>query len=315
MADEDKFIKLKEVITGFNADIKAEVVVSELHVNGFAPQEILTHNVGAFLRPVRKDVQDVTYPENTLPQEAEEVILELSRDGLYDSLPEGLFHQPSLRTRSAKRADVMDELKKHRVEEGFARKFFAPFENEFFNLRVLLEKREKNAIQGFTTSANKKLLQRIWRVFQHLTSKQINLLMHYLPLAYILRGDIIRLQKVMQSVLGVKVELSHKQSNYLVKSNSQSRLKEMTLGIDSILGNSFNLPVPHLDIKIGPLAVKEIESFLPNGEAYDLLKLLQDFFIPANQYTHLKLIIHRNENRLVLNESTNISYLGFNTYI
>ena len=87
----EKFKKLKEVITNFNADIKAEVVVGELHDNHFSQNEILTHHVGSFLRPVRKDIQEVSYPENVLPDEAEEIVLELSRDGLYDALPEGLF--------------------------------------------------------------------------------------------------------------------------------------------------------------------------------------------------------------------------------
>jgi hypothetical protein len=311
----EKFTKLRDVITNYNADIKAEVVVGELHENHFAPNEILTHHLGGFLRPVRKDIQEVGFPENTLPEEAEEIVLELSRDGLYDSLPEGLFHQPALRSRSAKRGEVMEELKKNRAEENYARKFFAPFENEFFNLRVLLEKREKYAIQGFTTSANKKLLQRIWRVIQHLDSKQINLLMHYLPLAHILRGDMERLQKVMQAVLGVKVTLTYTQKKYPVKHDSIRRLSEMTLGIDSVLGNTFNLPVPHLLVEIGPLSNKEFQAFLPDGEGHHLMKLLQDFFFPAGKHTRVKILMQRNENKLSLSEKANVSYLGYNTYI
>jgi hypothetical protein len=311
----EKFRKLKEIVTNYNADIKAEVVVGELHDNNFSAHEILTHHLGAFLRSVRKDIQEVGFPENVLPDEAEEIVLELSRDGLYDALPEGLFHQPSLRSRSAKRTDVMDELKKHRVEEGYARKFFAPFENEFFNLRVLLEKREKYAIQGFTTAANKKLLQRIWRVMQRLSSRQINLLMHYLPLAHILRGDNEKLQKVMQTVLGVKIALQYSNVNYIVKNKEQEILSTMTLGVNSVLGNSFALSIPYLQVKIGPLSNKEFPAFLPHGEAHDLLKLLQDFFFPAHIQTQLILSIQHSENKFSLNEKSNFSYLGFNTYI
>ena len=311
----EKFRKLKEVVANYNADIKAEVVVGELHDNNFSSNEILTHHLGGFLRSVRKDIQEVGFPENVLPDEALEIVLELSRDGLYDSLPEGLFHQPSLRSRSAKRNEIMDELKKHRVEEGYARKFFAPFENEFFNLRVLLEKREKYAIQGFTTSANKKLLQRIWRVMQYLNSRQINLLMHYLPLAHILRGDNVKLQKVMQTVLGVKVNLQYSNVNYIVKNHAQAQLSKVTLGVDSVLGNSFTLSVPYQQILIGPLSNKEFPAYLPGGEAHTLLKLLQDFFFPAYLQTQLIITMQRNENKLSLNEVSNISYLGFNTYI
>ncbi len=311
----EKFIKLKEVISNYNADIKAEVVVSELHDNDFSNHEILTHHLGGFLRSVRKDIQEVGFPENVLPEEAQEIVLELSRDGLYDGLPEGLFHQPSVRTRSAKHGDVLDELKKHRVEEGYARKFFAPFENEFFNLRVLLEKREKYAIQGFTTSANKKLLQRIWRVVQKLSSKQINLLMNYLPLAHILRGDIEKLQKVMQTVLGVSIALRYTNEKYTVKSKTQARLSTMTLGLDSLVGDSFNISIPHLEIKIGPLSAMDFHSFLPTGEGHYLLKLLQDFFFPSHVHSIIKLSMQRHENKLSLNEKSNISYLGYNTYI
>lgn len=311
----EKFKKLKEVIANYNADIKAEVVVGELHDNNFSQNEILTHHVGSFLRPVRKDIQEVSYPENVLPDEAEEIVLELSRDGLYDALPEGLFHQPSLRSRAAKKGDVMEELKKHRQEEGFARKFFAPFENEFFNLQVLLEKREKSAIQGFTTNANRKLLQQIWRVMHTLTSKQINLLMHYLPLAHHLRGDIEKLEKVMQSVLGVSVLLQYTQRTHVINFENDQRLNQMTLGLDSVLGNTFVLSIPHLEIHIGPLSAKDFHSFLPLGEGHQLLKLLQDFFFPSHVHTDLKLTMQRSENKFSINEKSNISYLGYNTYI
>ena len=96
---------------------------------------------------------------------------------------------------------------------------------------------------------------------------------------------------------------------------NQLRMNEMTLGLDSVLGNSFNLPISHLEIKIGPLASKEFHSFLPLGEGHQLLKLLQDFFFPAHMETRLKLSMQRNDNKLSLNEKSNISYLGYNTYI
>ncbi len=219
------------------------------------------------------------------------------------------------RSRSSKKGAVLDELKRHRVEEGFARKFFAPFENEFFNLQVLLEKREKYAIQGFTTSANKKLLQRIWRVIQNLNSQQTNLLINYLPLAHTLRGDINKLQSVMKTVLGVEVNLSYSNSHLPLEYTSQVRLNEMVLGLDSILGNTSNVPVPHLEINIGPLSSTDFHSFLPEGSGHQLLKLLQDFFFPAHMETSLKLSMQRNENKLMLNEKSNSSYLGYNTYI
>lgn len=312
----NKYQKVKEEIVGFKPDIRAEVMVAELLEKHFAQHEVMTHHVGNFLRPVRKDIESVTFRENTLPDEAEEIVLELSRDGIYDSLPEGLFHQPSLRVRSSKRDDVMDQLKKHREEEKFARKYFSPFENEFFQLKVLLEKRERNAIQGFTIRANNKLLKRMWRVSQKLTPLQTNLLVHYLPLAHLLRGDNEKIEKMLRSFFNVDVQLRYEMVPHAVHYSNPAPLREMTLGIDSIIGDHFNLSIPTLQIDIGPITRKNIEPFLPTGHAHRILHLIQDFFVPAHVYTRVKFIIARQQdNKFALNDSTHVSYLGFNTYI
>ncbi len=311
----NKYQKLKVEITGFKPDIRAEVLVADLLEKHFVAHEVMTHHVGNFLRSVRKDIEDVAFRENTLPDEAEEIVLELSRDGIYDSLPEGLFHQPSLRSRSSKRDDIMDQLKKHREEEKFARKYFSPFENEFFQLKVLLEKRERNAIQGFTIRANNKLLKRMWRVTHKLTPLQTNLLVHYLPLAHLLRGDNDKIEKILKSFFGVDVTLSYEMASYPVRYINPVALREMTLGIDSILGDHFTLSVPILQISIGPIARKNIEPFLPLGQAHKILHLIQDFFLPAHVYTRIKFLIARQDNKFTLSDSANVSYLGFNTYI
>ena len=56
------------------------------------------------------------------------------RKGIYDFLPEGLFHPPSLGTQKSGIKEVIEQIRKQKRNEIDARNFFQPFELESFYL-------------------------------------------------------------------------------------------------------------------------------------------------------------------------------------
>ena len=69
--------------------------------------------------------------------------INISRDGIYDSLPEGIFHYPKTERLNQSVDDMTKEYRSQQKEEENARQFFLPFENEFFLSGIIREKEEK----------------------------------------------------------------------------------------------------------------------------------------------------------------------------
>lgn len=58
------------------------------------------------------------------------------------------------------------------------------------------------------------------------------------------------------------------------------RLGHGQLGLDTVCGDRFDLQVPGLVVKIGPLSNEAIPDFLPGGIGIRLVERLNQFFLP-----------------------------------
>ncbi|OQX72293.1 MAG: hypothetical protein B6D61_14220 [Bacteroidetes bacterium 4484_249] len=113
------------------SDIKAEVIIADLVERGFDFSKIIVKHDGLFKRNYSKDISDVY-----LDMVKDILVFNVSRDSLYDILPEGLFHHVFGNLEADNRNQEFEKLKQ---EEDNARKFFLPFDNEFFYQNIKLE--------------------------------------------------------------------------------------------------------------------------------------------------------------------------------
>ncbi|WP_449398038.1 hypothetical protein [Chryseobacterium wanjuense] len=81
-------------------------------------------------RAYLKDIKSIS--SNYLGFDEEVFTIETYREGIYDYLPEGLFHPPSLGASRKNVESVVREIRKQKRVEEDARKFFRPFELEIF---------------------------------------------------------------------------------------------------------------------------------------------------------------------------------------
>ena len=80
-----------------DTDFKFEVMVDSLIKQGYSPESIRILREGIARRAVSKDIEEVykQYNENDFTEN-----IHVNREGIYDILPEGLFHQPLRKTLS-----------------------------------------------------------------------------------------------------------------------------------------------------------------------------------------------------------------------
>ena len=78
--------KIVKELASVYENIKAESIVLELQNNSSIANDFLVENKSSFKRGYRRDVLKSKKKDSKL-------LLELSRDGVYDALPECVFHE------------------------------------------------------------------------------------------------------------------------------------------------------------------------------------------------------------------------------
>ena len=131
-------------IENISYDIRAEVVANELlESNAVVQDEITISNHGQFSRAYRSDVLGASIHDDNYDKQ-EYLNLKLSRDSMYDALPEGFVHSLSENNADKSVGQMIKEHKHQKKQEAEARNFFTPFENEIFHYRTKIESVERD---------------------------------------------------------------------------------------------------------------------------------------------------------------------------
>ena len=257
-------------------NLKAEVLIAEIQENSnIKVEDFVISNKSTFSRSYRRDIIDVDGIINN-----NKLTLNLSRNGLYDTLPEGLFHVQS-ENKGSESYSAQRKIVKQ--EEQDARLFFSPLENEFFNQRLRIECNERKLLDDFY-NLNDNFLQNFWKVDLSLPDSYILELIKLLPHSHKIVGDFELTRLSLQKVLNEKVSFK---KNYKRRPNAENGGHNTNgeigyqLGVDTVLDGSTNeLLNPILEVTIGPVLDNNINKYLKKGEVLDFINTFYDYFIP-----------------------------------
>lgn len=143
--ETDKIVCFDEHPHSFNlpdTDFKAEVVASGLKEAGYDAERTLISRKGDIRRGFSKDIHDI-HSEYSHYDLTDYLYLYVNRRSLYDALPEGIFHKNLYQSEKISKEQVLDEIRVHREEEFFARRFFKPFEISLDHMLVTFQNKER----------------------------------------------------------------------------------------------------------------------------------------------------------------------------
>lgn len=109
-----------------DTDFKAELYGALLSEAGFDTAQIMMVRDGNNLSNVSKDIRSVKHRNHVGIAEGAYIELKTNRRGIYDSLPEGLFHEALFPGKVKDLGLILEEMQQHRNEEFFIRRFFQP---------------------------------------------------------------------------------------------------------------------------------------------------------------------------------------------
>lgn len=298
-----------------DSDFRAEIVAAHLVEKGYDPDKIIISRLGAERRGFGKDTEElaVYYSEH---DQSDYVQIFVNREGIYDILPEGIFHQPVIRKFNKDKEEMVDEVKIHREEEFFARKFFRLFEIELDHVLTDIARLEIAFDKRISHPDYTGIFRPFWPVMELLNREQAVLFLHTIPIIQKIRNNHSSIDESLTLILGVPIHLEPvilKKKETI--SDFESSLGKSRLGLDLILGNTFNDGLYDLKICVGPMSALKMKNFLKGAKDDNILNGLCKLFLPADVFTVMEYILDPEDSHFILSTNQTDTYLGINSYI
>lgn len=305
------FDQVLEYFENAENDVKAESVFALLSRNGFDLAQLITRNKSTFSRPNGRDIEKIYFDESSKIEDF--LSVELNRNGLYDYLPEGLFHQQTV---SASKQIIIDEFVKQARDNKFieaeTRKFFLPIEHEVFLSRLKLEDKEISLLESMQQQNAGNLLFKFWGIEYSRQVKGLNLLVYLLPLLEKIVGNFALTQACYEIILGEEVRISKVfNGSNAIAVKEPFTLENSYLGQNTVIGHHTPSEFPIIKFTIGPLRHFKLADYLQRGVLFQTLQLLHSFFLPVEADVEEEIIPDAAEKSFVLDEKNENCRLGY----
>ncbi len=297
-------------------DFKAEAVAVNLLKYHRAVSNIFIDRIGINDRAYLKDIKSIT--SHYLGFDEEVLSIKTYREGIYDYLPEGIFHPPSLNTSRKNVESVVNEIRKQKRIEEDARKFFMPFELEVFFTEISALLKEYDFDLASETDSLLTVFSELWPVVKMLDKKNAYIFIHILPFFHQIRGDKKWFERCITSFLNVPVEITFTPN---IIDRIEDEDDSILLG-NSRLGVTFIPSGIHMDgernwvVNIGPIPYSEMKRYIPGNPFRKVLQALYDYCLPVNVDIEENFITEKKEYSFMLeDDERNSNRLGFSTFL
>lgn len=297
-------------------DFKAEAVAVNLLKYHRSVSNIFIERIGVNDRAYLKDIRSIS--SHYLGFDEEVLSIKTYREGIYDYLPEGVFHPPSLNTSRKNVESVVNEIRKQKRVEDDARKFFRPFELEIFFTEISALLKEFDFDLASDTDSLLHIFSDLWPVVKMLEKKDAYVFLHILPFFHQIRADKSWFEKCMTAFLQVPVCISF-------EPNEIDRMKEDDSSImlgNSRLGINFITSGKHFDgernwvVNIGPIPYEDMKNYIPGHPFRKVLQALYDFCLPVSVEIFENFITEKKHDSFVLqDDERNANRLGYSTFL
>ncbi len=320
----DLNMHFSDEINGVATDFRAEVIAVEMLENDVPGDRILIVPLGASGRPHSKDVEGVE-EELSAYDHKEYVLIKAHKEGLYDQLPEGLFHTPISYTSDRAEQEVIEAIKRHRVEEKEARNFFLPFDAALNDARIKIALYESQLDKSFHSDQLVNIFCFHWEIFQHLNVYQAHIFLQFLPLIHRIRDDWDTIEVFFEWMFAVpaKVEMRN-QVKKLEWEGSPGfvvtpGLGQCVLGVDLttgdyVVGGEF----VEMVVTLGPMSAAQVNEFTGDKQQGKILRLISDYLLPAEIDMVISYDFAKSDQNFLLSKQDEVSNnceMGVSTFL
>lgn len=298
-------------------DLRAEVILADMLEDGISLDELILNPIGGFQRAFCRDIHRVDWVESQ-QDNRKWLRIDLNRDGLYDLLPEGIFHQPTISDPQASKEVMLREMHIQTQREAAARRFFLPLEQEFLRQRIRVEQEErKYRFANSPFSLDDNLLIQFWGLPDFLTAAQIKRLLYLLPVLHQLVGDFDHMTACFEQLLEERVSLSlDPPAREAVGTQLETApLGQWQLGKTALLGTRLIDEWPELCLTIHLSRAERLVEYLPGGVDRRVVDWLGEYLFPLETVLRLELDTTAIEDNFLLTDAIHTGRLDCTTLI
>ncbi|WP_300596648.1 hypothetical protein [Niabella sp.] len=254
---------------------RAEAICAGLIESGAMLEKIIVHAKGGFKKSYSSDVSEMVATETNGAFE-----MVVNRDGIYDKLPEGLFHQTRGNSRVRTVQDAVDEHKRFKEEERQARSFFAPLEQLLFRYQVFVEVEERNALFTLQSGRRDQAWFRFWNFSETLPEAAAGRMLQLMPYLHFIKGDPVSTEAALSHILLKKVRLKREERLNSIAMQHRATLTEACMGMNSALGHNTQELFPCWIFTIEGRSNDDMQPFIKQPGQTTILQKFEDLFIP-----------------------------------
>jgi len=211
---------------------------------------------------------------------------------------------------------MIDEIKIHRQEEFFARRFFQLFEQTVDKTMIEIYQAETRYDWSVNNREFTDLFIQYWPVIRQLEQKQAVAFMYIIPLLSQIRLNLDEVGEALHFILDVPVKITKiKLPAKKVDSRFEACLGDIYMGVDMVLGNAFDDGLYDLKITIGAISANRMRGFLKTAQEYTILTKLLEIFLPDATFAELNFKIDPEDSAFILSDETHETYLGINSFL
>jgi type VI secretion system protein ImpH len=301
-----------------DTDFKAATLAAEMIEQGIVkPDQIIILPVGPQQRAYAKEITDVTSYQSVY-RNREMVNININREGLYDMLPEGLFHLPPASSVMITEGEMIKDIAQRREEEKQARRFFAPMEAELYHLRTIIALYESRLDKKSDYDELINIFLNEWKEFKCFTKDQMVILLNVLPVIHEQRNNLPFISSILSMIFKTTIELQYRLTEMKVPAEvlekMDTKIGAGVLGVSFIAGRAKEQE-EELCITIGPLNAKKMLDFLPGTRSSHALNVLLSYFIPLQTAVNNQFVIDAAFQKLTIGNTQENSCLGYTTYL
>lgn len=300
-----------------DTDFKADLFAAMLVEAGVDPEQIRMVRKGSSGNNIMKDIESIELKSIFTVAESSYVEIKTNRRGIYDSLPEGLFHASIYPNKVKDKEKILEEIKQHREEEFFIRSFFGLFEDEADHEAIEIQLIElkydkKNKYRDYID-----LFSFYWPVISLMPIRNALLLIKIIPHIHCIRNNFADVCGALSLILDVPISMELKRQRRNIKGRKPNRIGEMRLGVNSSSVGKFHHPESDISIHIGDIPVSRAQSFMQGNPDHKILTALTELFLGADKEYDVKISVVPSERKAYLksSDSTEKCYLGINSYL
>ncbi len=274
---------------------KIEALLLQYLKEGKNIDDFIISPIGIYNRSLNQEVANISPIKNPVEKTyTGKSKIEVHREGLYDALPEGVFHDIV-----QSEEDIEQRISEKREAE--ARQFFLPFEQEFYRVRLRIEQFERALIDGHKTYFDTQKYSSLWSINPDLSFDEQYKLTQILPLIPHIVGDLELTEECFQLLLGLSVELMQlppKSSS--IKHSLGGILGKTNLGSNSILGTNHYDGNTLLRLTIQDIPSEELANYLQKGKHTTFLQTICSYLIPIDTDLEIQFSIKEKNDKAKL---------------